>query len=97
MYGIGKKPAFEKLAEGDSLLQSCANAFTLRGKNHSDIQHIDSQAMSGTFGGESLCSLAALHYGIFVKKVASAKLFLTPEFLPPTESAIKVSGYTIRP
>ena len=89
VYGVGKKPAFEKLAKGDPVLQSCANTFALRGKNHSDIEHLGSQAMSVTFGGQSTCSLAALCYGIFMKKVAFAKSFITPECLPRTESDTK--------
>ncbi|KAG1669042.1 Tryptophan 5-hydroxylase 2 [Nymphon striatum] len=89
VYGVGKKPAFEKLVKGDQVLQSSANAFTLRGRNHTDVENLGIQAMSVTFGGESTCSLATLHYRIFTKKIAAAKSFITPERLPPTESATK--------
>ena len=81
-----------KLAKGDPVLQSCANAFTLRGTNHSDIELLGSQAMSVTFGGESTCSLTASRYGIFTKKVVSAKSFVTPERLTPTDSATKFNS-----
>ena len=69
------------------MIQSCVNAFTLHCKNHSDIEPLGSQAMSVAFGGESTCSLVALCYGIFMKIVASAKSFVMPERLPPTDSA----------
>ncbi|KAG1691496.1 hypothetical protein GQR58_007434 [Nymphon striatum] len=89
VYGVGKKPAFEKLVKGDEVLQSSANAFTLRGRNHTDVENLGIQAMSVTFGGESTCSLATLRYRIFTKQIAAAKSFVTPERLPPTESATK--------
>jgi len=59
VFGVGKKPAFEKLVKGDQVLQSWPNAFILRGKNHSDIEHLGSQAMSVTFGEKNTCSLTA--------------------------------------
>ena len=89
VYGVGMKPALEKLAKCDPVFQCCTNTFTLHCKNHSDIEHLGSQAMSVTFGGESTCSLAAVCYGIFTKKVTSAKSFLLPEHLTPTDSASK--------
>ena len=55
--------------------------------------------LSVTFGGESTCSLAAVCYGISMKKVTSAKSFLLPERFTPTDSATKfhMLRCTIRP
>ena len=59
IYGVGKKSVFRKLLKGDHVLQSCANAFTLPGKNPADIVILGSQAMAVIFGGNSTNSLAA--------------------------------------
>ena len=86
---LGKKSVFQKLVEDDQGLQLCADTFTSRGVSHAEIKKLGSQAMAVIFGGESTSSLAAMRYKIFTKKVAAAKSFVTPERLPPTESATK--------
>ena len=87
--GAGKKLVFQNLLKGDPVLQSYANAFTLPGKNCNDIENLSSQAMAVMFGGKSTFSLAALRYDLLTKKVVSAKSFVMPERLPPTESSTK--------
>ena len=58
--------------------------------SRAEIQKLGSQAMAVIFGGESTSSLSAMRCKIFTKKVATAKSFVTPERLPPTESVTKV-------
>ena len=60
-----------------------------------DSEHPFLRGEHFTFGGESTCSLAALHYGIFMKKIASAKSFVMPEHLPPTESVSKFHSFSV--
>ena len=50
--------------------------------------------MAVMFGSNGESSLATLHYNIFVKKLTSAKSFVTPERLPPTASSTKFSEFT---
>ena len=46
--------------------------------------------MAVLFGGNDTDSLATMRYNIFSKKVVSATSFVSPERLPPTESATKL-------
>ena len=46
--------------------------------------------MAVLFGGTSTDSLATMRYNTFSKKVVSSSSFVTPERLPPTESATKL-------
>ena len=89
VYGVGKKSVFQKIMKDDQVLILCAETFTSRGMSIAEIKKLGCQAMTVIFGGESTCSLAAMRYSIFSKKVAAAKSFVTPERLPPTESATK--------
>jgi hypothetical protein len=89
IYGVGKKTVFQKLLKHESVLYSCANEFTTPHKNPADLVSLGIQAMAVIFGGNSTISLAALRYQILTKKVTSAKSFVKPERLPPTESSTK--------
>ena len=46
--------------------------------------------MAVLFGGKGTDSLATMRYNTFSKKVVSASSFVTPERLPPIESATKL-------
>jgi 5'-3' exonuclease len=87
IYGIGKKSAFLKLITGNQILQSCAKTFTSPGKNRTEIENLGCQAMAAIFGGKNTSALATLRYDLLCKKVVSAKSFVMPERLPPTESS----------
>ncbi len=87
IFGIGKKAAFQKLVKGDPTMESCATAFLLPSQSKNVIQDLGSKAMIVVYGGSSTESLASLRYNMFVKKIASAKSFVTPERLPPTASS----------
>ena len=90
IFGIGKKTAFQKLAKGDPLIRSCAIAFTIPNQTTEVIDNLGCQVMAVLFGGKGTDSLATMRYNTFSKKVVSASSFVTPERLPPTESAIKL-------
>ncbi|KAJ8890060.1 hypothetical protein PR048_009566 [Dryococelus australis] len=89
IYGVSKKTVLPKLLNGDRVLHSCVSAFTLPGKNSADIISLGSQAMAVIFGAKSTSSLATLRYQTLMKKVVTAKSFVHPERLPPTESSTK--------
>src|SRR3989442_7995304 len=90
IFGIGKKAAFDMLLKGDPVLQSCANAFTIPNQTTELIEDLGYHAMAVFFGGRCTDSLAKMRYNNFSKKVVSASSFVTPERLPPTESATKL-------
>ena len=90
IFGVGKKTAFQKLVKGDPVLRSCANAFTIPNQTTEVIDDLGCQVMAVLFGGQCTDSLATMRYNTFSKKVVSASSFVTPERLPPTESATKL-------
>ncbi|KAF4114257.1 hypothetical protein G5714_004480 [Onychostoma macrolepis] len=53
------------------------------------IEDHGTKAMAVLFGGKGTDSLASLRYNLFSKKIITAKSFVTPERLPPTESSTK--------
>ena len=89
IYNVGKKSAFQKLANGELTIQTCANAFLLPNQTKNVIEDLGSKVMAVMFGGKSTDSLASLRYNLFSKRIISAKSFVTPERLPPTESSTK--------
>ncbi len=89
IFSVGKQTAFQKLANGESTIQSCANVFLLPHQARNVIEDHGTKAMAVLFGGKSTDSLASLRYNLFSKKIITAKSFVTPERLPPTESSTK--------
>ena len=90
IFGVGKKTAFQKLSKGDRLIRSCAIAFTIPNQTTEVIDNLGCQVMAVLFGGKGTDSLATMRYNTFSMKVVSASSFVTPERLPPTESATKL-------
>jgi len=90
IFSVGKRNAFHKLVKGDTVLRSCANAFTVINQPTEVIDSLGFQAMAVLFGGKCTDSLAKMRYNNFSRKVVSASSFVTPERLPPTESATKL-------
>ncbi len=90
IFTVGKKAAFQKLVKGDPVLQVCAGAFTVPNQTTDVIDDLGCQAMVILFGGRSTDSLAITRFNTFSKKVVSASSFVTPERLPPTESATRL-------
>jgi len=60
----------------------CASAFILQSKSQEDIPDLGKDLMVDLFGGKSNDMLSSLRHIIFTKKVATAKAFVTPEWLP---------------
>ena len=90
IFGVGKKTAFQYLAKGDPCLRYCVIAFTIPNQTTEVIDNLGCKAMAVLFGGKGTDSLATMRYNIFSKKVVSVSSFVSPERLPPTESATKL-------
>jgi len=89
IFGVGKKTVLQKLVKGESTIQTSANGFLLPKQANTAIEDLGRKAMSVMFGGKNTDSLASLRYKILNKKIVSAKSFVNPEHLPPTESSTK--------
>ena len=90
IFGVGKRSAFHKLLKGDTILRNSANAFTVPQQPTEVIDDLGCQVMAVLFGGKSTDALAKMRYNNFSRKVVSASSFVTPEPLPPAESATKL-------
>jgi hypothetical protein len=86
---LGKR-VFQKLMKGGSVVKSYANAFTVPHQTTELIDELGCQVMAVLFGGKCTDSLAALSCKILSKRVIHSSSFVTPERLPPTESATKL-------
>jgi hypothetical protein len=86
---LGKR-VFQKLMKGGPVVKSCANAFTVPHQTTELIDELGCQVMAVIFGGKCTDSLAALRCKILSKRVLHSSSFVTPERLPPTESATKL-------
>ena len=78
VFGIGKKSGFQRIIKREknerlskSILSTKANAGV--------VETIDSKAMITLFNGDQKDSLASIRYNMLCKKVARAKMFVTPE------------------
>ena len=89
VFGMGKKPFFQKVAKGDEQLKSCALAFTKPGQTADTIEQHGNQSMVLLFSGKQTDFLAYLRHSVFKKKVVSASSFVAPARIPPTASATK--------
>ena len=70
-------------------MKPCASAFILQNKSKEDISDLGKDLMVDLFGSESNDTLSSLRHIIFIKKVATAQAFVTPERPPPTSSATR--------
>ena len=61
IFNVGKKSAFQKLANDESAIQTCAKTFLLPNQAYSVTEDLGSKAMAVLFGGKSTESLASLH------------------------------------
>ncbi|KAG7169069.1 hypothetical protein Hamer_G018838 [Homarus americanus] len=95
IFSVGKKSAFQKLVNGELTIQTCANVFLLPNQANSVIEDLGSKAMAVLFGGKSTDSLASLRYNLLIKKIVSAKSFVSPERLPPTTSSTKYHSFRV--
>ncbi|XP_041368125.1 uncharacterized protein LOC121382658 [Gigantopelta aegis] len=89
IFGIGKKPCFQRNIKDDSVLRSCSTVICSPKNDKVAVENAGSRAMISLFGGNQSDSLESMRYSLLCKKVATAKTFVTPERLPPTASATK--------
>ena len=75
--------------KSDPVMKSCASAFILQNKSQEDILYLGKNLMVDIFGGKSNDTLSSLCHIIYIKKVATAQAFVTPERLPPTSPATR--------
>ena len=84
---------FQKVTKGDPVLRSCSNTFCTPHTDQVDIESAGSKAIVSLFNGATSDSLASLRYSFLCKKVVSSSTFVTPERLPPTQSALKYHSF----
>ena len=89
IFGIGKQSTFQRLMKDSSPLRSCAVAFCTPHQPHTVIEKSGKEAMMTLFGGKEPDSLTSLRHKLLSTKIVSAKSFVKPDKLPPTESATK--------
>jgi len=95
IFNVGKKLLLQKLMKGDTVMKDCAVAFTEPGKKREEIECFGRKVMVLLFGGDISDTLASMRHSILTKKVVSATSFVTPERLPPTESATKFYSWRV--
>jgi len=89
VFGIGKKLGFQRIIKEEKAMKDCSKAF-YRPKQSQDVVETNGcKAMVALFNADQKDSLASIRYNMLCKKVARAKMFVTPERLPPTASACK--------
>lgn len=87
--GVSKYTTFGKILKENSFPRSCVKDFIP--KQTTEVpDKLGCQVMVVLFGDEHTDSLSAMRYNVFSKKVVSASSFVTPERLPPTESATRL-------
>ena len=89
-FTASEKSAFRKLVKSHPVMKSCASAFILQNKSQEDISDLGKDLMVDLFGGKSNDTLSSLRHNIFIKKVATAQAFVTPERLPPNITCNKI-------
>ena len=89
IFGVGKRSLFEKLMKGDPVIEVCAEHFLKPNQPSQVIERAGELAMVSIMGGERDQSLTQFRVEVFLKKLKSAKHFVTPEKLPPTSSSTK--------
>ena len=89
VFGIGKKFGFQRIIKREKTMKDCSEAFSLPNQSQDVVESNGCKAMIALFNADQKDSLASIRYNMLCKKVARAKMFVTPERLPPTASACK--------
>jgi len=89
VFGIGKKFGFQRIIKREKTMKDCSKAFSLPKQSQDLVETNGCKAMVALFNADQKDSLASIRYNMLCKKVARAKMFVTPERLPPTASACK--------
>ena len=85
IFNVGKQTVFGKLK--DPTIINAAKNFTTPGLDKNLICEHGLKAMVIVCGGKLNVDLMQLRYNVLVNKILAAKKFVSPERLPPTESA----------
>ena len=89
VFEIGKKSRFQRIINREKTMKDCSKAFSRPKQTQDVVETNGSKAMIALFNGDQKDSLASIRYNMLCKKVARAKMFVTPERFPPTASACR--------
>ena len=89
VFGIEKKNGFKQIIKREKTLTDCSKLFSIPNQSQDVVESNGCKAMLALFNADQNDSLAYIRYNMLCKKVARAKMFVTPERLPPTASACK--------
>ena len=89
VFGIGKNSGFQRIIQREKTMKDCSKAFSWSKQTQDVVETNGSKAIIALFNGDQKDSLASIRYNMLCKKVARAKMFVTPERLPPTASACR--------
>ena len=89
VFGIGKKVGFQRIIKKEKAMKDCSKAFSTPKQSQDVVETNGCKAMVALFNADQKDSLASIRYNMLCKKAARAKMFVTPERLPPTASACK--------
>ena len=89
VFGIGKKYGFKQIIKREKTMRDCSGLFTKPNQNQDVVESNGSKAMIALFNADQKDTLASIRYSMLCKKVARAKMFVTPERHPPTASVCK--------
>ena len=70
-------------------MRNCSESFSIPNQSQDVVESNGCKAMIALFNADQKDTLASIRYSMLCKKVARAKMFVTPERLPPTASACK--------
>ena len=88
IFGIGKNQSSKKM-HGDPILCTSADTFSAPNQSHHVIESSGKIAMLAIYIGRKTDDLSNLRCSVLCRKAISSKTYVTPERLPPTESATK--------
>jgi hypothetical protein len=94
IFGVGKKSVFQNVIINDSVFRSYSKVFCSPNRDHGSVENAESQAILSLYSGAESDTLDFLRYSYLCEK-AAAKIFVTPEGLPPTVSATKYHSWRI--
>ena len=89
IFGIGKKSVLQKIVHGDPILCTSADTFSAPNQSHHVSESSGKNAMLAIYNGRKTDDLSNLRCSVLCRKAISSKTYVTPERLPPTESATK--------
>ena len=95
IFSIGKKSALPKIAQRNSTIHSCVNAFLLPNQTNAVIEDLGMKMMAVMFGGNSEEPLTSLRYKMF-KKNCFSQIVCHPRTPPLYQLNIILLEFIIR-